>query len=144
MGVSPQPTTLEGLAKKAQEFNCLWYMYSNPAFTRGSGPRNHAITMADDHAQANAFTTSCSQLGGKRSKEEKDRHFREKVCFCCGKPGHMARECHLKKSQLNQGSSNRCPNSSDLHPRTNVHTHTTVIKKTSMRKNLKLKSAQPR
>ena len=38
MGISPQPTMLEGLAKKACEFNHIWHMYTNPAFTKSSGP----------------------------------------------------------------------------------------------------------
>ena len=113
MGVSPQPTTLEGLVEKACKFDHLWHMYSNPAFTRNSGPRNCAMTTEEDHTQANAFTTSHPQLGGKISKEEKDRCFREKLCFYCRKPGHTAKECHLKKSQLSQGSSNRQPNPSN-------------------------------
>ena len=29
MGVSPQPTTLDGLAEQAREFDCLWRMYTN-------------------------------------------------------------------------------------------------------------------
>jgi len=33
IGVSPQPTTLEGLAEKAREFDCIWRLYSNPSFT---------------------------------------------------------------------------------------------------------------
>jgi hypothetical protein len=93
MGVSPQPTTLEGLAEKAREFDRLWRMYSNPAFTRNSGPRNHALTTEEDHIQANVATTSRPQMGGKISKEEKDRCFKEKLCFYCGKPNHTAKEC---------------------------------------------------
>ena len=123
MGVSPQPTMLEGLAEKARKFDGLWCMYSNPAFTRNSGPRNCGLTTEDDHAQANA---SHPQSGRKISKEEKDRRFREKLCFYCGKPGHTARECCLKKSQLSQGSSNRRPNSSNPRPRPDVRARATV------------------
>jgi predicted secreted hydrolase len=65
MGVSPQPTTLEVLAEKACEFDCLWCMYSNPAFTRNSGPRNCALTTEEDHVQANVALTSCPQMGRK-------------------------------------------------------------------------------
>ena len=109
MGVSPQPTTLTGLAEKAREFDRLWRMYTNPAFTRSSGPRNRAMITEEDHVQANATTASRPLLGGKISKEEKDRRFKEKLCFYCGKPGHTARECRVKKSQLSQGTSNRRP-----------------------------------
>jgi hypothetical protein len=111
MGVSPQPTTLEGLAEKAHKFDRLWRMYSNPAFTRNLGPRNRALTTEEDHIQANVATTSCPQMGGKILKEEKDRCFKEKLCFYCGKPNHTAKECQVKKSQLSQGSGNRHPQS---------------------------------
>jgi hypothetical protein len=109
MGVSPQPTTLEGLAEKARKFDRLWRMYSNPAFTRNSGPRNRALITEEDHIQANVATTSRPQMGGKILKEEKDRRFKEKLCFYCGKPNHTAKECRVKKSQLSQGSGNRRP-----------------------------------
>jgi hypothetical protein len=124
MGVSPQPTTLEGLAEKAREFNHLWHMYSNPAFTRNSGPRNHALTTEEDHIQANVATTSRPQMGGKISKEEKDRCFKEKLCFYCGKPNHTAKECQVKKSQLSQGSGNRRPQGT--HPRTDFRARATT------------------
>jgi hypothetical protein len=71
MGISPQPTTLEGLAEKAHEFDRLWRMYSNPAFTRNSRPRNRALTTEEDHIQANVATTSRPQMGGKISKERR-------------------------------------------------------------------------
>jgi hypothetical protein len=109
MGVSPQPTTLEGLAEKARKFDHLWRMYSNPAFTRNPGPRNRALTTEEDHIQANVATTSHPQMGGKISKEEKDRRFKEKLCFYCGKPNHTAKECRVKKSQLSQGTGTRHP-----------------------------------
>jgi hypothetical protein len=124
MGVSPQPTTLEGLAEKAREFNCLWRMYSNPAFTRNSGPRNRALTTEEDHIQADVATTSRPQMGGKISKEEKDRHFKEKLCFYCGKPNHTAKECQVKKSQLSQGSGNKRPQGT--RPRTDFRARATT------------------
>jgi hypothetical protein len=124
MGVSPQPTTLEGLAEKAREFDRLWCMYSNPAFTRNSGPRNRALTTEEDHIHANVAMTSCPQMGGKISKEEKDRHFKEKLCFYCGKPNHTAKECQVKKSQLSQGSGNKHPQGT--RPRTDFRARATT------------------
>jgi hypothetical protein len=124
MGVSPQPTTLEGLAEKARKFDRLWCMYSNLAFTRNSGPRNRALTTEEDHIQANVATTSRPQMGGKISKEEKDRRFKEKLCFYCGKPNHTAKECQVKKSQLSQGPGNKHPQST--HPRTDFRARATT------------------
>ena len=126
MGVSPQPTTLDGLAEKAREFDRLWRMYSNPAFTRNSGPRNRAMITEDDHVQANATTASRPLMGGKISKEEKDRRFKEKLCFYCGKPNHTARECQVKKSQLAQGTSNSRPNQRNQRPRQDFRARATV------------------
>src|ERR1700761_4854744 len=111
MGVFPQPTTLEGLAEKAREFDRLWRMYTNPAFTRSSGPRTRALATDEDHTQVNATTSMASRplLGGKISKEEKDRRYKEKLCFYCGKPNHTAKECRVKKSTLSQGPRNGHP-----------------------------------
>jgi hypothetical protein len=124
MGVSPQPTTLEGLVEKARKFDHLRCMYSNPAFTRNSGPRNCALTTNRDHIEANVATTSHPRMGGKISKEEKDRHFKEKLCFYCGKPNHTAKECQVKKSQLSQGTGNRHPQGTC--PQTDFRAHTTT------------------
>ena len=30
LGVFPQPTTLDDLVEKAREFDCIWWLYSNP------------------------------------------------------------------------------------------------------------------
>ena len=103
MGVSPQPTMLEDLAEKAHEFNHLWCMYLTPAFTRSSGPQTQALATDEEHTQVNATMSSCPLLGGKILKEEKDKHYKDKLCFHCGKPNHMARECQVKKSNLSQG-----------------------------------------
>jgi hypothetical protein len=35
---------------------------------------------------------------GRISKAEKDCRFKEKLCFYCGKPNHMAAQCRGKKS----------------------------------------------
>ncbi len=96
IGVSPQPTTLDGLAEKAREFDHIWRLYSNPSFTNAhpQGPRNRALTAEEEATQVNATSTSIRpQLGGTLSKEEKDRHFKEKLCFYCGKPNHVVSKC---------------------------------------------------
>src|SRR6266702_1922714 len=57
IGVSPQPTTLDGLAEKAREFNCIWRLYSNPSFMNShpQGPMNRALTAEEEEAtQVNA------------------------------------------------------------------------------------------
>src|SRR5882757_232272 len=106
MGVSPQPTTLDGLVEKAREFDRIWHLYSNPAFTGGGrkqhDTRSRAIVADSDDAQVNATTATRPKMG-KLSKEEKDRRYKEKLCFYCGKPNHTAKECRTKTLQTNQG-----------------------------------------
>ena len=115
LGVSPQQTTLDALVEKAREFDHMWQLYSSPAFTGSpsrpqGGFRNHATTTEEDSTQVNAFTLKFKTL----SKKEKDRHFKNKLCLYCGKPGHMAQECHLKRSsQVNNQSRSQ-------HPRTDT------------------------
>jgi hypothetical protein len=106
IGISPQPTTLVGLVEKAKEFNRVYRLYSNPAFTgysaSGRGPRARAL--ATDDTQVQAFTTSCPPKRGKITKEEKDRWFKNNLCFYCGNAGHISRDCHIKKTQGAMGS----------------------------------------
>jgi hypothetical protein len=107
LGVTPQPDTLDALAEKAREFDRLWRLYNRPAF---SGPRSgqrdrnnvRSTTMGQEDGQStqiNLFTGhDQSPVIGKISKEEKDRRFKAKLCFYCGKPNHMAKDCRTKKS----------------------------------------------
>jgi hypothetical protein len=106
LGISPQPTTLDGLAEKAREFDRLYHLYGNPLFTgqrSGRGANVRATTMGQEEGQAtsiNLFTGYDQTPGtmGKISKEEKDRRFKEKLCFYCGKQGHRAKDCRAKKA----------------------------------------------
>ena len=111
MTVTPPPDTLNGLVEKAGEFDRVWRLFSNPAFTGRGGTRrtfNRAMTTDDTGAQVNATTSQRPQLNmGKISKEEKDCRFKEKLCFYCGKPNHTAKECRIKKSQYQSSQSSR-------------------------------------
>jgi hypothetical protein len=44
---------------------------------------------------------------GKISEAEKQRRYKEKLCFYCGKPGHTAKECCIKQSSQGCGQGNR-------------------------------------
>ena len=73
LGVSPQPTTLDDLVEKAREFDHIWRLYSNPAFTGSTsrpqgGFKNRAAITEEDSTQVNAFAQKFKTL----SKEEKD------------------------------------------------------------------------
>src|SRR6266571_4929684 len=111
IGVSPQPTTLDGLAEKAREFDRIWRLYSNPSFTnaRPQGPRNRALTTDEEEAAQVNVTSTHPQIGGTLSKEEKDRRFKEKLCFYCGKPNHRANKCRAKQATLGTGRRDQRP-----------------------------------
>src|SRR6266571_6911688 len=65
IGVSPQPTTLDGLAEKAREFDHIWRLYSNPSFTNSHprGPTNRALMAEEEEATQVNATTTCPQIG---------------------------------------------------------------------------------
>jgi hypothetical protein len=130
MGVSPQPTTLEALVDKAREFDRVWRLYSNPAFTGGGGKprdtRNRALQADEEGAQVNATTATRPSKMGKLTKEEKDRRYKEKLCFYCGKPNHTAKECCAKTLQMNQGS-----NKPSQRPRTDFRARATTTQEES-------------
>jgi hypothetical protein len=44
---------------------------------------------------------------GKISEAEKQCRYKEKLCFYCRKPGHTAKECHIKQSSRGHGQGNR-------------------------------------
>jgi hypothetical protein len=44
---------------------------------------------------------------GKISEAEKQRRYKEKLCFYCGKPGHTAKECCIKQSSRGRSQGNR-------------------------------------
>jgi hypothetical protein len=48
---------------------------------------------------------------GKISEAEKQHRYKEKLCFYCGKPGHMAKECCIKQSSwgCSQGNTSGVP-----------------------------------
>ena len=132
LGLSPAPVTLAELVNKAREFDRVWRLYSNPAFTgkdvRSSGPRNRALTTETNTATINATTTPPKQQRpalnlGKLSKEEKDRRYREKLCFYCGKPNHISKDCRTKKA--GQGRFNSDNPRSDFRTRAST-THDEV------------------
>ena len=62
------------------------------------------MTAEEDGTQVNATTTTRPPMMGKLSKEEKDKRYREKLCFYCGKPNHTAKECRAKTNQMRQGN----------------------------------------
>ena len=104
VGLSPQPTTLELLAEKARDFDRVWRIYNTPGFTQTGrqGTRNRALAIEEEDTQINATLPIGPQFGGKLSKEEKEKRFKEKLCFYCGKPNHVAKDCRTKKRQGNQ------------------------------------------
>jgi Retrotransposon gag protein/Zinc knuckle len=101
LGVSPQPTTMTALVEKARDFDRLWRVYQ-----KGNTPRNdtrsrrtRAVTTAEEGSSTQINYANLEAAEGKISKAEKDRRYKEKLCFYCGKPNHTARECRLKKGK---------------------------------------------
>ncbi|KAI9192947.1 uncharacterized protein BJ171DRAFT_590032 [Polychytrium aggregatum] len=48
--------------------------------------------------------------------EEKNRRFQERLCFRCGKPGHVAKSCPLKSGSRAPASGSRFPGSRPQAP----------------------------
>jgi hypothetical protein len=100
IALSPQPTTLANLVQKAREFDRVYQLYNSPAFTqRQPGIRTRGST-TEDAPQINYSGTpqTPSQQRGPLSKEERERHFKEKLCLYCGKPNHIAKNCRQKQN----------------------------------------------
>jgi hypothetical protein len=125
LGVNPAPDTLEALVLLAREFDRNYRLYNTPSdnFRGNRGPRNRAVVADNSDTQIHAtFTSPHPQLNmGKISEAEKQRRYKEKLCFYCGKPGHTAKECHIKQSSRGCGQGNR----SGI-PHQDVRTHAAV------------------
>jgi hypothetical protein len=112
IALHPQPTTLKDLVEKASAFDQVWRVYrpQNTGRTRGYNACATAMGQEDD-TQINLFQpeegdrrpSGNAATVGKVSRQEKDRRFKEKLCFYCGKPGHQVRDCRVKKSQSGTG-----------------------------------------
>ena len=112
IALHPQPTTLKDLVEKASAFDQVWHVYRPQTSGRSCGYNARATAMGqEEDAQINLFQpkegdrhpSRNAATVGKVSRQEKDRRFKEKLCFYCGKPGHQVRECRVKKSQSGPG-----------------------------------------
>ena len=108
----PQPMTLKDLIEKASAFDQVWRVYCPQTSRQSHGYNVRATAMGqEEEAQINLFQSKegdrCpsgnTATVGKVSHQEKDRRFKEKLCFYCGKPGHQVRDCRVKKSQPGMG-----------------------------------------
>jgi len=115
VALSPQPATLPDLVDKARDLDRSFRMFAPQSYTpsmgggRGRGrftPRIRAIEEEEPTVEINVTCRqgqfqgrSCGTLlhQGKLSPEERECRFREKLCMYCGKPGHVATNCHLAK-----------------------------------------------
>ena len=108
----PQPTTLKDLVEKASAFDQVWHMYCPQTSGQLCRYNVRATAMGqEEKAQINLFQpkegdrcpSGNAATVGKVSHQEKDRRFKEKLCFYCSKPGHQVRDCQVKKSQPGTG-----------------------------------------
>jgi len=109
--LSPQPTTLNTLVEKAQEFKRNWQIFggSSRSSSRGRGssrgnwysnqnPRIQEIK--DDDAIEIAATQPCCGRGQKRGKltqQERQRRMANQLCLYCAKLGHIASNCPISQ-----------------------------------------------
>ena len=112
IALHPQPTTLKDLVEKASAFDQVWRVYRPQTMGRTRGYNVRATAMGqEEETQINLFQpeegdrrpSGNAATVGKVSRQEKDRRFKEKLCFYCGKPGHQVKDCRVKKSQPGAG-----------------------------------------
>jgi hypothetical protein len=102
LGITPQPTTMKDLVDKTREFDRIWRLYGKDTSTTRTDTRSRrtrAVTTAEEGSSTQINYANLEAAEGKISKAEKDRRYKEKLCFYCGKPGHTARECRMKKNK---------------------------------------------
>jgi len=109
--LSPQPTTLDDLVEKVQEFDCNWQIYGESTGypTRGQGPsqgnwcgnRNPRIQEIKDDAEIEIATThprhGSTKKRGKITPQERKRRMDNNLCLYCGMAGHIAAKCPISQ-----------------------------------------------
>jgi len=114
LGLSPQPTTLKDLVEKAREFDRVYHLYNTPAFRNpGQRPARARSTTTGEETplQINLYQGEADERPRTPrpplSKQERERRFKDKLCLYCGKPNHIAHECHLRKNTIGRNQPNR-------------------------------------
>ena len=108
LGTSPQPTNLQGLVDKAHEFDRLWCVYkpqenrTDNRNSTGNRGRFHARATITEEDGPSINYANLEAQEGKITKEEKERRYKEGLCFFCGIKGHDAKRCNKKKNCDNQ------------------------------------------
>jgi len=105
--LSPQPTTLDTLVEKAQEFDCNWEIFGRPARNptqgRGSSQRNWRgnprIQEIKEETEIEIAATQ-SRCGtpkkwGKLTPQERQCRQTHNLCLYCGTAGHIAANCPI-------------------------------------------------
>jgi len=108
--LSPQPTTLDTLVEKAQEFDHNWQIFggSTGTSTRGHGSswgnwcgnQNPCIQKIKDDTEIEIATTQSwcgSKKWGKLALQEWQCHRANNLCLYCGTAGHIATNCPLSR-----------------------------------------------
>ena len=107
--LSLQPTTLDTLVEKVQEFNCNWQIFggSSGTSTRGwgssqgnwHGNQNPRIQEIKDNKAIKIAVTQphrgTLRKRGKLMQQEQQCCMANKLCLYCSQPGHMAASCPI-------------------------------------------------
>jgi len=109
--LSPQPTMLDTLVEKVQEFDSNWKIFGQPSgtSTRGHGSsrgnwhnnRNPCIQEIKEETEIEIATTQSKRGApkkwGKLTLQERQHCRANNLCLYCGAPRHIAINCLLSK-----------------------------------------------
>ena len=113
LGVTLQPTMLTALVDLTRAFDQAYHTYRQ---NRPGGSSSNNNRARNTRAVTTETTTpmpvnyaNLEAYEGKITAEEKERRFREKLCFYCSAKNHRAKDCRKKKRSR--------PNNSNYTPR---------------------------
>jgi hypothetical protein len=100
MLLSPQPTTLQGLIDKAQEFDKNWRVFANTGNTPRNPCRNTNVQVCEVTGEEAPNAEINSTRGrtpfkkrGHLTTGEREHRIKNNLCLYCGKEGHKAIKC---------------------------------------------------
>ena len=89
------PTTIDGLYSKAAQLENQWRM--GKTYDSQRGHKNTTYGAKRPSNQTKDRDPDAMDID-RMTAEERDRHFKEGLCFTCHKAGHLSRNCPEKKT----------------------------------------------
>jgi hypothetical protein len=92
-----QPTNMVSLIEHAVRIDNRLYEFQKEQRTYNAPKKSHKYKGNEGRKRDNRWSDAMELDATTRKDDKKDRQFKERLCFNCDKPGHIARNCRQPK-----------------------------------------------